>query len=186
MARLRQSLSGRALEAIRGLGVSVHEYNEAKEILKSKFDGQRRQLRGYMDELENMPTIRNDVDAFEKFADLVRVTVVKLEAEGRSDELGDGALHSLLVKKLSERQVETYSRWLGEQQKERTVLTLRDWLKEEVYIRVEATEIAQGLDQRSKECEGAGHRLSIEVIANEPRLLAEMLIIEMVVWEHTV
>ena len=111
MARLRQCLSGRALEAIRGLGVSEHEYNEAKEILQSKFGGQRRQLRGYMDELENMPTIRNnDVDAFEKFADLVRVTVVKLEAEGRTGELGDGALHSLLVKKLSERQVEIYSR----------------------------------------------------------------------------
>ena len=159
MARLRQSLSGRALEAIRGLGVSVHEYNEAKEILKSKFGGQRRQLRGYMDELENMPTIRNnDVDTFEKFADLVRVTVVKLEAEGRSGELGDGALHSLLVKKLSERQVETYSRWLSEQQKERTVLTLRDWLKEEVYIRVEAAEMAQGVDPRSKENEGARNR----------------------------
>ena len=80
-----------------------------------------------MDELDNMPTIlNNDVDAFEKFADLVRVTVVKLEAEGRSGVLGDGALHSLLVKKLSERKVETYSRWLSEQQKERTVLTPRD------------------------------------------------------------
>ncbi|CAB3978191.1 Hypothetical predicted protein [Paramuricea clavata] len=31
MARLRQSLFGRALEAIRGLGVSAPEYDEAKE-----------------------------------------------------------------------------------------------------------------------------------------------------------
>ena len=44
MARLRQSLSGRALESIRGLGVSGPEYNEAKEILKSKYGGPRRQL----------------------------------------------------------------------------------------------------------------------------------------------
>ena len=147
------------MEAIRGLGVSEHEYNEAKEILRSKFCGQRRQLRGYMDELENMPTIRNsDVDTFEKFADLVQVTVVKLEAEGRSGELGDGALHSLLVKKLSERQVETYSRWLSEQQKKRTVLTLRDWLKEEVYIRFEATEMAQGVDPKPKENDGGRYR----------------------------
>ena len=104
MARLRQSLSGNALDAIRGLGVTAPEYNEAKDILKSKFGGQRRQLQAYLDQLENMPTLKNnDIQSFEKFADLVRVTVMKLEAEGRSGELGDGALHSLLVKKLSER-----------------------------------------------------------------------------------
>ena len=36
MARLRQCLTGNALEAIRGLGVTAPEYEEAKEILKSK------------------------------------------------------------------------------------------------------------------------------------------------------
>ena len=32
MARLRQCLTGNALEAIRGLGVTIPEYEEAKEI----------------------------------------------------------------------------------------------------------------------------------------------------------
>ncbi|CAB4038982.1 Hypothetical predicted protein, partial [Paramuricea clavata] len=73
MARLRQSLSGNALDAIRGLGVTAPEYNEAKDILKSKFGGQRRQLQAYLDQLENMPTLKNnDIQSFEKFADLVR------------------------------------------------------------------------------------------------------------------
>ena len=39
MARLRQSLTGTALETIRGLGVTEPEYNEAKEILHCKFGG---------------------------------------------------------------------------------------------------------------------------------------------------
>ena len=39
--------------------------------------------------------------------------MVKLEAEGRTGELGDGVLHSLFVKKLSERHVEIYSRWFS-------------------------------------------------------------------------
>ncbi len=96
-----------------------------------------------------MPTLKNnDIQSFEKFPDLVRVTIVKLEAEGRSGELGDGALHSLLVKKLSERQVENYSRWLSEQHKIRSVKALRDWLKEEVIIRVEAIEMAQGIEPK--------------------------------------
>ena len=151
MARLRQCLYGSALEAIRGLGVSEPEYEEAKEILIAKFDGQRRQLRAYMDQLERMPQMRNsDVQGFERFADLVRITMVKLKAEGRDGELGEGTLHSLLVRKLAEVQVQGYSRWLQEQSRERSVVSLKDWLKEEVRIRVEATEMAHGLSVTEK------------------------------------
>ena len=137
MARLRQSLTGTALEAIRGLGVSNPEYKEAKEILQSKFGGERRKLQAYMDQIEKMPPLKsNDVQSFERFADLVRIAVVKLQAEGRGGELGDGALHSLLVKKFADCQVVSYSRWLRENKKDRSVFSLRDWLKEEVRIRV--------------------------------------------------
>ena len=146
MARLRQSLTGVALQAIQGLGVSKPEYEEAKEILKSKYGGQRRQLQAYMDQLETMAPLRNsDIKGFERFSDLVRVSVVKLQADGRDAELGEGTLHSLLVKKLTDRQVESYSRWLGEKKRERSVLNLRDWLKEEVRIRVEAVEMVHGV-----------------------------------------
>jgi hypothetical protein len=54
-----------------------------------------------MDELDSMPALRyNDVDNFERFADLVRVAVVNLKAENRQAELGEGTLHSQLVRKL--------------------------------------------------------------------------------------
>ena len=80
MARLRQCLYGSTLEAIQGLGVSEPEYEEVKEILIAKFGGQRRQLRAYMDQLERMPQMKNDVQGFQRFADLVCITVVKLKA----------------------------------------------------------------------------------------------------------
>ncbi|XP_068680177.1 uncharacterized protein [Montipora foliosa] len=117
MASLRQCLTGSSLEAIRGLGVTTPEYEEAKEILKSKYGGARRLLRAYMDQLEQMPSITsNDIHALDKFADLVRIRVVKLQAEGKDGELGDGTLHSLMVKKLPDRQLENYSRRLNERQ----------------------------------------------------------------------
>jgi hypothetical protein len=146
MARLRQSLSGEALVAIRGLGVSSLEYEEAKSIFKTKFGGQRRQLRAYLDQLESLPQIKpKDTKDFERFADLVRVTVVKLKAENRQGELGNGSLHSLLVKKLSDRHLEMYSRWLGEGSREQSVTSLSDWLKEEAKIRVEAMKMGHGV-----------------------------------------
>ena len=72
MARLRQCLTGKALEAIRGLEVTANEYQEAKQILKTKYEGTRRVLPAYLDQLEQALLIRrNDIYALEKFADLV-------------------------------------------------------------------------------------------------------------------
>ena len=152
MARLQQCLTGRARDAIRGLGVSIPEYEEAIEILKTKFGGRRRQLRAYLEELENWPVLRHsDVDGFEKFADLVRVTMVKLKAENRHTELGEGALHSQLVKKLPGQQLESYSRWLNVHKEAPAVTSLCNWLKEEVAIKVEAKEMSHGLDEKSSQ-----------------------------------
>ena len=152
MARLRQSLTGMALGSIRGLGMPGPEYKEAKEILNTKFGGQRRQLRAYLVDLERMHPLRAaDVQGFERFTDLVRVTVVKLQAEGKVGELGDGTLYSLFVKKLAGHQLENYTRWMNEHSKDRSVLSLRDWLKEEVSIRVEAIEVAHGIDSEESE-----------------------------------
>ena len=76
-------------------GVSTPEYEEAKEILITKYGSARRLLLAYMDQLEQIPLIRsNDIHALEKFADLVRITVVKLQAEGKDGELGDGTLYN--------------------------------------------------------------------------------------------
>ena len=75
MARLRQCPTGNDLEAIRGLGVTAHEYEEAKKILKTKYGGTRRPLRAYLDQLEQALLIRgNDIHSLEKFADLVRIS----------------------------------------------------------------------------------------------------------------
>lgn len=89
MARLRQMLTGTALKAIRGLGVSEPEYKEAKEILQSKFGAEQRKVQAYMDQIEKMPPLKsNDVQSFERFDDLVRIAVVKVQLEGHGGELG--------------------------------------------------------------------------------------------------
>lgn len=49
-----------------------------------------------------------------------------------------------VVRKLAEVQVQGYSRWLQEQSWERSVVSLKDWLKEVVRIHFEATDMAHG------------------------------------------
>ena len=49
-------------------------------MLKTKCGGTRRLLQAYLDQLEQAPLIgTNDIYALEKFADLVRITVVNLQ-----------------------------------------------------------------------------------------------------------
>ena len=51
----------------------------------------------------------------------------------------------MLLKKLSDRHLEMYSRWLGENSREQSVTSLSEWLKEEAKIRVEAMEMGHGI-----------------------------------------
>ena len=74
--------------------------------------------------------------------------MAKLKAEGREAELGEGSLHGQLVKKLSSQQVESYSHWLNMHSKIPSVTNLSDWLKKEVAIKIEAAEMAHGLEQK--------------------------------------
>ena len=46
-----------------------------------------------MDQIERMPSLKSaDVQSFERFADFVRTAVVKMQAEERDGELGEGTL----------------------------------------------------------------------------------------------
>ena len=66
----------------------VSEYEEAKEISKTKYGGTRQRLQAFLDQVGQAPLIgSSDIHALEKFADLVRITVVKLQTEGRDGEL---------------------------------------------------------------------------------------------------
>ena len=71
--------------------------------------------------------------------------------EGKDGELGDGTLHSLIVKKLPDRQLQNYSRWLNEWAREKSVTAFRDWLKAEVRFRVKAAEMANGIEPKTFE-----------------------------------
>lgn len=102
-------------------------------ILKAKYGSMHQLLQAYMDLLEQMPLIRrNDIHILEEFAHLVRFTGAKLQVEGKDRELGDGTLHSLLVKKLPDCELENYSCWLNECAREKSVTAFRDWVKDEV------------------------------------------------------
>ena len=54
MVRLKACLQGKAEESISKLGFSEEAYEEAKNTLKKRFGGERRQLQNYLEELKKI------------------------------------------------------------------------------------------------------------------------------------
>ena len=72
--------------AIHGLRVTTAEYEEVKPIWWCT-----QTTANLPDQLEQVPSIRsNNIHAREEFVDPARIMVVKLQAEGKDGELGDG------------------------------------------------------------------------------------------------
>ena len=126
MIRLKSCLEGKAEEAISRLGLSDEAYEEAKKILKRKFGGVRRQVQNYLDELRNMPPLRErNIDDIERFTDHLVSTVVVLKERDRWHELKPNSiLFSLLIKKITRPMLSNYFR-------EESFVTLRDWMVDE-------------------------------------------------------
>ena len=70
MIRLKSCLEGKAEEAISKLGFSEDAYREAKNTLKRRFGGERRQLQNYLEDVKKIkPLQEGSIQELEKFAD---------------------------------------------------------------------------------------------------------------------
>eukprot|EP00795_Rhopilema_esculentum_P006549 gene6549-12041_t len=145
LLQLRQYLSGEALSAIDGLGHSAFAYEAAKERLERKYGGTRRKVMIYLDELDNFKPIREDHPRdIERFADLLDVAVTNLREAKRTEELGSGTLYHKLLRKMTEKMLSRFKRWVYEHQKNEDVETLRQFIIEEAEFQVAAAETIHG------------------------------------------
>ena len=126
LLQLRQYLSGDALRVIDSLGHSATAYEAAKDKLERKYGGRRRQIAIYLAELEQFPQVRHgNAQDIEEFADLLDIAMINLKEAGQDYELRDGSLYAKLQRKLPETMLAQYHRWIFENHKEESVLTLR-------------------------------------------------------------
>ena len=147
LLHLRQYLSGEVLKAIENLGHSGFAYESAKE---RKYGGQRRKVMLHMDELENFKPIRVDHPKdVEKFADLLDIAVINLKEENRIEELGNGTFYRKLLKKMPERMITQYQRWVFDKEKKENVENLRSFVIQEAEFQIAAAETIHGLHQSS-------------------------------------
>ena len=141
LLQLRQYLSGDALKVIDSLGHSATAYEAAKDRLERKYGGKRRQIAIYLEELDQFRQIRQgNARGIEEFADLLDIAMINLKEAGQDYELRDGSLHTKLQRKLPETMLTQYHRWIFENQKDESVMTLRTWVLQEAEFRTIASE----------------------------------------------
>ena len=142
LLQLRQYLSGEALQTIETLGHSSFAYEAAKERLERKFGVQRRKIMLFMDELDNFKPVRLDHPKdIEKFADLLDIAVINLQEAKRDEELGNGTFYRKLQRKLPERLLTQYQRWIFENKVTEGVKSLRRFVVQEAEFQVTAAEV---------------------------------------------
>lgn len=162
LLQLREALAGEALRSIERLGHSESAYEAAKELLEMKYGGHRRQVGVLFDEMESFPPLQDDcTEEFEKFADLLHITVVKLKEFGRHDELGNGSLYRRIQKKMSYSMLTRYQWWILDWKKEESMESLREWVWTESSFKTIAEETIEGFQYRgfteNVHREGGGH-----------------------------
>jgi len=146
MLRLESCLTGEALDTIKGLGYSEEAYKVAKARLVRKYGGDRRDVQGHLDELLKLKPIKDDnPKALEKFADMLERAVIKLQENNRKADLEVGTLYTIILEKLPEKTISQYYRWVKEQDKQESLITLKDWTAEEAEIQMQAAELKYGL-----------------------------------------
>ena len=152
MIRLKSCLEGKAEEAISKLGFSEEAYKEAKNTLKRRFGGERRQLQNYLEDVKKIkPLQEGSIQELEKFADILVSIIVTLREHNRSSDLEPGSLlFSLVVEKISKTMLSRYFRWASENHRLESLETLRDWITEESEYQVKALESIEGLGAKAK------------------------------------
>ena len=140
LLQLRQYLSGEARIAIDGLGDSAFAYEAGKERLERKYGATRRKVMIYLDELAKQTYHRY----IESFADLLDVAVANLQEAKRTEVLGNGTLYHKLLRKMTEKMLSRFKRWVYEHQKNEDVETLRHFIIEEAEFQVAAAETIHG------------------------------------------
>ena len=81
----------------------------------------------------------------DKFADLLDIAIINLKETDQTHELGNGSLNINLQRKLPGAMLARYHRWIFENCKQESVLTLRSWVIQEAEFQTTASETVHGL-----------------------------------------
>ena len=91
------------------------------------------------------PIREENAKELESFADMLERAVINLQENVRAADLEAGTLYTIILEKLPEKLLSQYIRWVKENRRVESLLTLKDWTAEEAEYQIQATEIKHGL-----------------------------------------
>ena len=152
MLRLQGCLNGKALETVRDFGFSNNAYERAKEKLKRKYGGKRRQTLTHLTTLRGLPKVRrhNLADMEELLAVLDRI-LISLQDGDPDGEMRSQHLNLTVKEKLPEEDIRAYKYWLYEHEEDDSFEKLVQWIETRVQIMDEALEETGEFNKRRQD-----------------------------------
>ena len=129
------------MKTIEGFGFSTGAYPAALDALENRYGGERRKASMFLDLVEKCSPIKNTTGAeLERFSDMLNQLITNLKESNRYEEFGQGLLYRQLQKKFPNTLLTDYNRWIIQQQKTESVLTLQEFIDLERKCKVMADE----------------------------------------------
>ena len=149
---LREYLGGEALQAIDSLPYTPTAYQAALDRLERKYGGERRRIALYVENLHALKQVRHGkAKDMERFVEVLDILVVNLKDSGRESELGMGTFYMNVLKKLDERTLADFKRWVASRAEVESVEVLLKWASQESQFLTEASETLTGLENESNQ-----------------------------------
>jgi hypothetical protein len=141
MLRLQGCLTGKALETVRDFGFSDNAYERAKEKLKRKYGGKRRQTLTHLTTLRGLPKARrHNLPDMEELLSVLDRILIALQDGDIDGEMRSQHLNLTVKEKLPEEDIRAYKHWLHEHDEDDTFEKLVQWIEIRVQIMDEALE----------------------------------------------
>jgi hypothetical protein len=154
MLRLRAALTGKPKALINDLQAFTHEqYQEALRRIEREYGTEKREGARLLESIHKFSAIRSDdKDKIRKLKELlnrVNSAISFMKSVGRTAELGDGMLHTIVKSKIPEDELFQYHLWQKQGQKEDNMDTMQKWLEDHVETRIAVSEAIHGVTTKS-------------------------------------
>ena len=151
MMMLKDSLTGKAADLVKGLGYTEIQYAAAIKKLNTRYGGQTRMVQSLIDSILKVdPIDMKELEKLERFNNLLADIIAKLYDAGQQNELqGPSTLYTLVQQRIPDELLVEYK---SSHPATRDGLeTFVEWLGEQVTLRLDTAELKTGTKKKDSQ-----------------------------------
>ena len=157
MVMLKNCLTGKAMDLVKGLGFTETQYMTAIKKLHERYGGEKRILQSHIEIVSNVkPMELHQLEDLEKFANLLQDMIAKLYDAGQDSELdGQSTLYLLVQQRIPEELLISFRTSKAFETGD-GLENFVDWFCKQINVRIEMSDLKGGLSKKFRSKDNFG------------------------------